>query len=162
MQYEKLKNEEINIWPMLSIFTYQQIAQRLTTMHSLGKPFRTFIAVYAHSVEVLLDRKIEKVDDIQKIFTEKIMGEEAIYSFFELAKTQRSSEQIQKDAEQSIRIVSNMISDKEVLEEPLPFHWVIVTDRVQVRDLKKKNNFLLVNYLSNPSLSETFSLDKRI
>ena len=51
MQYEKLKSEEINIWSMLSIFTYQQIAQRLTTMHSLGKPFRTFIAVYAHSVE---------------------------------------------------------------------------------------------------------------
>ena len=37
LQYEKLKNNDINVWSTFSIFTYQQIAQRLTTMHALGK-----------------------------------------------------------------------------------------------------------------------------
>ena len=115
------------------------------------------------------------------------MGEEAIYSFFELAKTQRTSEQIQKDAEQSIRIVSNMITEKEVLEEPLPFHWVIVTDRVQAWDRKILVNlallhskirwftflelnqvfsffgfFAIPNNFPNLRLSKTFGPDKRV
>ena len=152
MQYEKLKSEEINIWSMLSIFTYQQIAQRLTTMHALDQPFRTLVAVYGRTVEVLLDRKIQSVDDIQAIFTEKVMGEDAIYRFFNLAKEIRSSEEIQKHAEQAIRTVSNLITETVVLTVPVPFHWVIVTDRVQVKHLALTKEFN-IDTLSNVKLN---------
>ena len=49
------------------------------------------VAIYGRSVEILLDREISQIEDISKIFSDKVMGEKAITRCFELGKEIRSA-----------------------------------------------------------------------
>ena len=56
--------------------------------------------------------------------------------------------EIQQHAEKAIRDVSKYTRDNPKLDHPIPFHWVIVTDRIQVKHLSLTKEFN-IDTLSN-------------
>ena len=58
---QSTREDNSDIWTALPIFTYQQIAQRLTHTHTSKTEFRAIVGVYGKRMKILFDKKVKDV-----------------------------------------------------------------------------------------------------